>query len=309
MAKYNYDKKVLKGLTPFPFLGEVKTRNAMIEASPTTPPKSIYNANVLAKRLHPAVQHCRIAKVVDHGDAKSFTLVPDAEKGTKELAYFRASQYVSVALNIDGAPVHKPYTIRSGPKDALGTETVYSHRLPTRRWAMKFRPDGNGVAFGKAAEYGGALELPGDWDIRLGSESWLSRIYPVGSLYLSTAATDPAALFGGSWERIEDVFLLASGSGWGPGSRGGEASHTLSIAELPAHGHDGLYWGVDYKQTPYPWGLNNDGVGNGFSSAYNGSSRGGPNASHAMYTGPSGGGEAHNNMPPYLAVFVWKRTA
>ena len=66
---------------------------------------------------------------------------------------------------------------------------------------------------------------------------------------------------------------------------------------------------MDYKQTPYPWGLNNDGVDNGFSSAYNGSSRGGPNASHAMYTGPSGGGEAHNNMPPYLAVFVWKRTA
>ena len=137
MAKYNYDKKVLKGLTPFPFLGEVKTRNAMIDAAPTTPPKSIYNANVLAKRLHPAVQHCRIAKVVDHGDAKSFTLVPDAEKGTKELAYFRASQYVSVALNIDGAPVHKPYTIRSGPKDALCTENN-SYTLTIKRTAPAY---------------------------------------------------------------------------------------------------------------------------------------------------------------------------
>ncbi len=132
MAKYYYDKKALKGLTPFPFLGEVKTRNAMIEAAPTTPPKSIYNANILARRLHPSVQHCRIAKVVDHGDAKSFTLVPDAEKGTKELAYFRASQYVSVALNIDGALVHKPYTIRSGPKDALGTENN-SYTLTVKR--------------------------------------------------------------------------------------------------------------------------------------------------------------------------------
>ena len=122
MAKYNYDKKVLKGLTPFPFLGEVKARNAAIAAAPATLPKSIYNANVLAGRLHPAVQHCRIEKVEDHGDAKSFTLIPDKERGTAELAYFRASQYVSVALNIDGAPVHKPYTIRSGPKDALGTE-------------------------------------------------------------------------------------------------------------------------------------------------------------------------------------------
>ena len=126
MAKYNYDKKALKGLTPFPFLGEVKTRTAAIEAAPATLPKSVYNPNILAKRLHPAVQHCLIQKVEDHGDAKSFTLVPDAAKGTKEMAYFRASQYVSVALNIDGAPVHKPYTIRSNPKD--GGNELYAHR-------------------------------------------------------------------------------------------------------------------------------------------------------------------------------------
>ena len=124
MAKYNYDKKALKGLTPFPFLGEVKTRTAAIEAAPDTIANSMFNANILAGRLHPSVQHCIIAKVVDHGDAKSFTLIPDAEKGTKELAYFRASQYVSVSLNIDGAPVCKPYTIRSNPKDALGTDNT-----------------------------------------------------------------------------------------------------------------------------------------------------------------------------------------
>lgn len=108
MAKYQYDKKALKGLTPFPFLGEVKTRTAAIEAAPATLPKSIYNPNILAQRLHPAVQHCVIEKIEDHGDAKSFTLVPDPENGTKEMAYFRASQYVSVALNIEGALVHKP---------------------------------------------------------------------------------------------------------------------------------------------------------------------------------------------------------
>ena len=108
MARYQYDKKALKGLTPFPFLGEVKTRTAAIEAAPATLPKSIFNPNILAARLHPSVQHCIIQKVTDHGDAKSFTLVPDTAKGTTEMAYFRASQYVSVALNIDGAPIHKP---------------------------------------------------------------------------------------------------------------------------------------------------------------------------------------------------------
>ena len=122
MSKYNYDKKALNGLTPFPFLGEVKTRVKNIEAAEATIPQSVFNPNIIAKRLHPAVQHCIISKIIDHGDAKSFTLIPDESKGTTEMAYFRASQYVSVSLNIDGKSVCKPYTIRSNPKDALGTE-------------------------------------------------------------------------------------------------------------------------------------------------------------------------------------------
>ncbi len=141
MAKYNYDKKVLKGLTPFPFLGEVKTRTAAIEAAPDTIANSIFNANILASRLHPSVQHCIISGIVDHGDAKSFTLVPDVEKGTRELAYFRASQYVSVSLNIDGALVNKPYTLRSNPKDALGTENnsyILTIKLTNPSYASDF---------------------------------------------------------------------------------------------------------------------------------------------------------------------------
>lgn len=132
MAKYNYDKKLLKGLGTGAFLHQVETRNKAIAAAPDTIPSSIFNANILAKRLHPAVQHCVIASVTDHGDAKSFVLTPDADKGTTELAFFRASQYVSVTLNIDGALVHKPYTIRSGPADALGTENT-SYTLTIKR--------------------------------------------------------------------------------------------------------------------------------------------------------------------------------
>lgn len=127
MGKYNYSRKGLKGLTPFPFLGEVKTRVKAIQAAPDTIPQSVYNANILAKSLHPAVQHVKIARVEDHGGAKSFTLVPDNARGTEKMAYFRASQYVSVSLNINGAPVNKPYTIRSNPKDALGSgDTSYT---------------------------------------------------------------------------------------------------------------------------------------------------------------------------------------
>lgn len=122
MGKYNYSRDGLKGLTPFAFLGEVKTRLKEIDKAEATIPQSVFNPNIIAKRLHPEVQHCIIKKIDEHGDAKSFTLVPNEKKGTTELAYFRASQYVSVSLDIDGHPVTKPYTIRSNPKDALGKE-------------------------------------------------------------------------------------------------------------------------------------------------------------------------------------------
>lgn len=141
-----------------------------------------------------------------------------------------------------------------------------------------------------------------------GNSAIIDLIYPVGSIYMSVNSNSPAVLFGGTWQQIEDTFLLAAGQTYVAGSTGGEASHTLTVAEMPEHEHDGIYWGVGYKSTPYPWGLNNDGVGNGFSSTYSGT-RGGPDNSHAMYTGEAGGSQAHNNMPPYLAVYVWKRVA
>ena len=123
--KYGYNKKLLKTLSVGPFLGQVKLREKMIAEASDELPTSIYNANVLAKQLHPNVQYAVVTTITDHGDAKSFLLTPDAEKGTKGLAYFRAGQYVSIALDIGEAKLNKPYTIRSCPKDALkGTYTI-----------------------------------------------------------------------------------------------------------------------------------------------------------------------------------------
>jgi len=129
--KYNYDKKLLKSLGVGPFLGQVKLREQKIDEAPDTLPTSVYNANVLGKSLHPHVQYAKVSKIADHGDAKSFTLVPNAEKGCEKLAYFRAGQYVSIALDIGEAKLNKPYTIRSCPKDALnGTYTITVKRSP-----------------------------------------------------------------------------------------------------------------------------------------------------------------------------------
>ena len=133
----------------------------------------------------------------------------------------------------------------------------------------------------------------------------LLDIYPVGSLYLSVNAASPQQLFGGTWEQITDTFLLAAGSTYQAGSTGGEASHTLTVNEMPSHKHSPVYFASSTKRV----GLSGGKEGEGYSywklsytntSGYLGSS---------FTTEAAGGDTAHNNMPPYLTVYVWKRTA
>jgi hypothetical protein len=121
------------------------------------------------------------------------------------------------------------------------------------------------------------------------SDYW-KTIYPVGAIYVSVSSTSPATLFGGTWEQIEDTFLLASGSTYSAGSTGGEATHKLTVNEMPSHTHEIATYASS---------------GTDFPSGYSYSSKGSKNKSFCVATG---GGAAHNNMPPYLAVFVWKRT-
>ena len=117
-------------------------------------------------------------------------------------------------------------------------------------------------------------------------------VYPVGSIYMSVNSTSPATLFGGTWTQIQDTFLLAAGSTYAAGATGGEATHTLTENEMPSHRHGAVF----------------NVVGTGDFFVVQGASRAGGTSPYA-YSGYTGGGAAHNNMPPYLAVYVWRRTA
>lgn len=125
--------------------------------------------------------------------------------------------------------------------------------------------------------------------------SLIDKIYPVGSIYMSVNAVSPATLFGGTWEALKDRFLLGAGSTYSAGSTGGEAKHTLTVAEMPSHCHTMLYSGG----TASDWGYNYSNSG-GTTSAQTTASGG---------VGLTGGSQPHNNMPPYLSVYMWKRTA
>ena len=131
-----------------------------------------------------------------------------------------------------------------------------------------------------------------------------SKIYPVGSIYISTVSTSPSTLFGGTWERIKDRFLLAAGDTYTLGATGGEAEHTLTVGEMPIHSHyQKRFWGESggveaTKAYAHGAEFRKD-------KAYQY-----PNESTIdEATFNTGGSQPHNNMPPYLAVYVWKRTA
>lgn len=113
--------------------------------------------------------------------------------------------------------------------------------------------------------------------------------YPVGSIYIAYNHTNPGTLFGGTWTRIQGAFLWASQAGDTIGQTGGERTHALTVNELPAHNHGGTYTNAGTART-HAW------------LASNGSSMG-------YDTVSAGSGAAHNNMPPYIQVSIWRRTA
>ena len=131
--------------------------------------------------------------------------------------------------------------------------------------------------------------------LRLNGENILSKVYPVGSIYMSLSSTDPKTLFGGTWERLKDRFLLAAGDSYSAGAIGGEATHTLTKDEMPSHNH---YAAVSGGTDSY--GQNRTAI-----SSFAIKTQGYSDSSTIFATG---GGDAHNNMPPYLAVYMWKRT-
>lgn len=119
--------------------------------------------------------------------------------------------------------------------------------------------------------------------------------YPVGSIYLSVNSANPSTLFGGTWERIQDVFLLAAGSQYIAGSTGGEAEHTLTVKEMPSHNHSATFNTIDSPSFSRYYALVET-----RSVLYQ---------KYQNATSNTGGNQPHNNMPPYLAVYMWKRIA
>lgn len=121
--------------------------------------------------------------------------------------------------------------------------------------------------------------------------------YPVGSIYMSVNETSPAALFGGKWTRLKDRFLLAASDDAHPaGSTGGAETHQLTLDEIPSHRHHiGSNASGSSPETKQSY----------IDAVY----KGDENTNWGAWSSYAGGGQPHNNMPPYLSVYMWQRVA
>ena len=140
----------------------------------------------------------------------------------------------------------------------------------------------------------------------------IDMIYPVGSVYISVSNVSPQSLFGGSWEQLKDRFMLGAGDTYTAGAMGGEATHALTQNEMPSHTHTGktrrigkVCTASNLNEASNVSKINTQGAERG---------TGGSDWQWASYQwtdtpNNTGGGAAHNNMPPYLVVYIWKRTA
>lgn len=194
---------------------------------------------------------------------------------------------------IPGFSAQKSYEVELSAEDSLGEEKTIVYMVPTAEVALHLRPGGKGVGIGKYCEKE-ALECALNADFQ--SELTVKGVpvgllaYPVGSIYMSVSDVNPGTLFGGVWERLQDRFLLGAGT-HKSGEIGGEEEHLLTVEELPAHTHTQLtrYSGGEVTGQ---WAFANQN-GDATWSAGN--------------CGETGGNQPHNNMPPYLAVYMWKR--
>ena len=211
----------------------------------------------------------------------------------------------SISPTISGLDYRKKYVFQFNVVDKLmnvNSAEISARALPVFDWSEE---DFN---FNVPVTFSGGF-----------SASFLNAIYPVGSIYISVNETNPGTLFGGTWEQIKDRFLLACGDAYINGKTGGRANHkhptsehTLTVEEMPSHTHSQKP--ISYSNGTATINCSGHYLNDNTNAWTNG------RTNHVLSwpdTGANGGDKPHshgdtgsaNHLPPYLAVYMWKRTA
>lgn len=209
-----------------------------------------------------------------------------------------------------------------------GVGMVLTHNVSTARCHQTFHINGGtGIVPRRFAR--GYNSGSGGWsswyEMYMGPTQILGLVYPVGSIYISTVSTNPATLLGiGTWSAIQGRFLIGADGTYTAGSTGGNANKTLSTGEMPSHTHsDGTLATGGGGTHTHSIGRDQDGAtgsvervlhSSGISGAeqvFSGQLTSDGDHTHDVTgsTGSAGSGTAFSILPPYLAVYMWQRTA
>ena len=224
----------------------------------------------------------------------------------------------------------KSYDVQITVEDTIDS-SIATTFISTAFFTIDFKKGGKSIAFGSSApdNFEGftcamSLNLI-DSAITSFKSYLLDYVYPVGSIYMSVNSTSPQTFLGGTWTRLTDTFLLAAGStyaaddGTHTTATGGAASvsytpagsatsHALTVGELPAHYHAMRYATASGSLTGgYDWVTTGKATWSGATEISTGMKGAGSGRGHTH--GFSGTKATIKTMPPYLTVYVWKRTA
>jgi hypothetical protein len=191
---------------------------------------------------------------------------------------------------IFAADSNSSYIIEVEAKDRHGTATR-STSASTAFTLMNWGADGTSMGIGKVAEKANTLQIALDVEfIGKVTGAIFDAILPVGSMVLRYDHINPGTLYPGTtWVRIYGAFPWFTDASGQIGLTGGERNVTLTAAQMPKHSHGGTYTNAGTART-HAW-LASGGSAMGYDTV------------------EAGGGEAHNNMPPYIQVSAWRRTA
>lgn len=254
------------------------TRNASI--SPLTINSVQKNVMTLTFKVAPA-------------NSSTFT----ADNGSASGSWSTVSRFVNSQANLAGTyDATNSWRVQGVLSDKFSSTTFEAPIVTTETAVMSYDKDGR-VGVGKIADLSlpsGAVDSLGGFFVN--GKSLLDIFYPVGTIYESTKPDNPATFMGGTWSRFGNGRVLVGVDETDPTFNvplqiGGEKSHTLSIQEIPSHTHGFRGGGENNYVRVEP------------SSTY------GYSGNSDKTTTATGGGQAHNNLQPYVTVYRWQRTA
>ncbi len=243
------------------------------------------------------------------GDAAPYTQAVNVTGMSSELLCELFSACSKSATVAERKAYNKAYAIvASGYAETTnGKVTFYADKKPAIDIGVRIKSisKANAVSTQTSSDISNAVDA-------MSNTLGLAKLYPVGSIYLSVNDTDPGTFIGGTWEQIKDRFLLAAGNTYAAGSTGGEETHTHKYGF-----QFGAYYGSISMEQDAQSGALHGGTGNPVGSAYaadvnsdvnNNAASAKKNLRLSHYKSIADTSSA-SNMPPYLAVYAWKRTA